>query len=81
MLDGKKEKIMFYAMNKKFSYAIPGKKYFNVIRKGYNDWKFNINNLKKAGCHSIEFNTDNGFKSKNWKDSNMISKQFIKSVK
>ena len=53
VMNGKKHKFMYYAMNKSFDYAIPSKKYFNVIKQGFNDWGFDTNNLIKAGIASL----------------------------
>ncbi len=81
IIEGQKEKVMLYSMNKLFSYAIPSKKYFNVIKQGYNDWNFNLDNLKFAGTHCLENNSLNGYKSKNWHNKDFISKKFLNSVR
>ncbi len=81
VIKGKKQKFMYYAMNKSFDYAVPSKKYFNVIKKGFNDWGFDINNLIKAGFQSIEKNSSNGYKSANWYDQNFITKDFLNTSK
>lgn len=78
IINRKKVKIMFYNMNKKFNYAIPSQKYFDVIKEGYKDWNFDIKNLKNAGKHSLENNSLNGYKSKNWQDQNFISFKYLK---
>ena len=72
---------MYYAMNKSFDYAVPTKKYFNVIKKGFNDWGFDINNLIQAGFHSIEKNSSKGYKSANWYNQNFITKDFLNTSK
>ena len=69
IIEDKKEKIMFYTMNNKFGYSVPTSKYFNVIERGYNDWKFNTKNLYLAAIHSVKNNSTGGYKSKNWKDT------------
>ena len=79
--EGKKEKILCYNMNKSFSYAAPSKKYFNVIKEGYYDWSFNLDNLNDAGLHSLENNSSNGYKSKNWYDHKFISRKFLNLVR
>ena len=81
VMNGKKQKFMYYAMNKSFDYAVPSKKYFNVIKKGFNDWGFDINNLIEAGFHSIENNSSNGYKSTNWYDQNFITNDFLNTIK
>ena len=72
---------MYYAMNTSFDYAVPTKKYFNVINKGFNDWGFDINNLIQAGFHSIEKNSSKGYKSANWYNQNFITKDFLNTSK
>ena len=72
---------MYYSMRESFDYAVPTKKYFNVIKKGFNDWGFDINNLIKSGLHSIEKNSSNGYRSTNWYDQNFITKDFLNTSK
>ena len=79
--EGKNEKILCYTMNKLFSYGAPSQKYFNVIKQGYYDWNFNLDNLSDAGLHCLENNTLNGYKSKNWNDQKFISRKFLKLVR
>ena len=80
IFEGKKEKILCYTMNKLFSYATPSEKYFKVIKQGYYDWSFNLDNLNDAGLHCLENNTSNGYKSKNWYDQKSISRKFLNLV-
>tara|TARA_B100000886_G_C20143190_1_gene374874 strand:- start:38 stop:535 length:498 start_codon:yes stop_codon:yes gene_type:complete len=80
-MKGKKQKLMYYAMNKSFDYAVPSKKYFNVIKNGFKDWGFDINNLIEAGFHSLENNSENGYKSKNWYNQNFITNDFLNAIK
>ena len=77
MVKGKKKKIMFYAMNNRFDYSVPYLKYFNVIKKGYEDWGFDIINLKNAGKHSLDNNTVRGYKSRNWKEQTFINEKSL----
>ena len=81
IMNGKRQKIMYYAMNKFFDYAVPSKRYFNVIKQGFYDWGFDINNLIAAGLHSIENNSSNGYKSKNWYDQNFINNNLLNTIK
>ena len=81
VMNGKKQKFMYYAMNQSFNYAIPSKKYFNVIKQGFNDWGFDTNKLIRAGFHSIENNSLNGYKSANWDDQNFITNDFLNTIK
>ncbi len=81
IMKGKKQKLMYYAMNKSFDYAVPSKKYFNVIKQGFNDWGFDVNNLIEAGFHSLENNSSNGYKSANWYDQNFITNNFLNTIK
>ena len=81
IFEEKKEKILCYTMNKSFSYATPSKKYFNVIKQGYCDWNINLDSLNDAGLHSLENNTSNGYKSKNWYDQKFISRKFLNFIR
>ena len=81
IFEGKNEKILCYTMNKLFSYAVPSQKYFNVIKQGYYDWNFNLDNLNEAGLHCLENNTSKGYKSKSWNDQKFISRKFLKLVR
>lgn len=80
-IKGKKQKIMYYAMNKSFDYSVPSKKYFNVIRQGFTDWGFHINTLNEAGFHSLDNNSPNGYKSVNWYDQTLITSNFLNTIK
>ena len=77
IFEGKNQKILCYTMNKLYSYATPSQKYFNVIRQGYYDWNFKLDNLNDAGLHSLENNTLNGYESKSWNDQKFISRNFL----
>ncbi len=78
---GKNEKVMIYTMKKKYQYSRPYKRYFNVIKEGYKDWSFNSDTLVKAGLHSIENNSINGYESKNWKDGKYISSKYLSYIR
>ncbi len=80
-LKGKDEKVMYYAMNKSFDYAVPSIKYFNVIKQGFKDWGFSLNNLVEAGLHSLKNNSLNGYKSLTWYNQHLISNEFLNSIK
>ena len=73
VIQGKKIEFMLYTMNKAFNYSAPTRKYFKAIKEGYGNWKLDKNILFKSGLHSIENNTGNGYKSKNWKDKELIN--------
>ena len=77
IIKGENKKIMMYVMNDKFDYAVPTEKYFSVIKKGYQDWDFNLAYLKAAGSHSLDNNSLNGYKSKNWVAKNYINYDLI----
>ena len=77
---GEKIRIMMYIMKKKYEYSVPTVKYFNAIKKGYQNWGLEKNLLLESALHSIENNTSNGFKSRNWKDKNFIDEKFIKKI-
>ena len=69
---------MFYTMDKKYHYAMPTIKYFKVIEEGFKDWRGNKKLLLNSCIHSIVNHTENGYKSKNWKDKAYINNSFLK---
>ena len=72
IIQGRKIEFMFYTMKVGFNYSVPTRKYFKAIKEGYENWRLDKNILLKSALHSIENNTNNGYKSKNWKDKKFI---------
>ena len=79
-IEGKNRDIMFYVMRKKYNYAIPTIKYFNVIKEGYRNWNGSIKLLHDSCFHSINNNSEQGYKSDNWKDKKYINKSLLKKI-
>ena len=79
-IEGKNRDIMFYVMRKKYNYAIPTIKYFNVIKEGYRNWNGCIKLLHDSCFHSINYNSEQGYKSDNWKDNKYINKSLLKKI-
>ena len=79
-IEGQYRDIMFYTMKKKYHYAVPTIKYFNVIKEGFINWNSSFKLLLDASFHSIKYDTDKGYKSENWQGKNYINKKFLKKL-
>ena len=77
-IEGKTREVMFYVMKKKYNYAIPTKKYFNVIEEGFKNWNASLKLLYDSCIHSIKNNSEKGYKSNNWKDRVYIDEKYLK---
>ncbi len=71
---GKIEEVLFYKMNNSFKDGPPSIKYFNTIKKGYDDWSLDYKSLKSSLEYSLNNNSYKYYTSKNWIDSKIISK-------
>ncbi len=78
-INNKITNVMLYEMIAKYKYAIPTVKYYEVIKKGYEDWNFNNKKLIKAGLHSLKFDSGCGYESKNWRDEKNITSAYLKN--
>ena len=78
-IEGKNREIMFYVMKKKYNYAVPTKKYFKVIEKGFKNWNASLKLLYDSCIHSINNNSEKGYKSENWKDRAYIDKKYLQN--
>ena len=77
-IEGKNRDIMFYVMKKSYNYAVPTVRYFNVIEEGYRHWNGSIKLLLDSSLHSIDNNSDKGYKSDNWHDKKYINRLNLK---
>ena len=71
---------MFYVMKRKYQYAIPSMRYFEVIKDGFRNWKGSFNLLKNSGIHSIKNHTEKGYKSESWSDKKNINYSYLKEI-
>ncbi len=79
VIEGKKREVMFYVMKRKYNYSVPTIKYINVIEEGFRSWNASIKLLYNSCLHSIRENSDEGYKSDNWKDIKSLNEKYLKN--
>lgn len=65
-LKGRSVQVMIYVLNKSYGFGEPSKKYFEVIRQGYDEWDFDHKFLFAAREFSIKNDLGNSYRSRVW---------------